>query len=448
MKRLLLLLTVLLLGPSLMASHILGGEIVARCIDDPGTTKLEYEVEVVIYQDVTGSSSSIVVNHSSAVSNTDYTAFSSGGSEVLDTRSGPVYVIRYYATVLLDPNQLNTLSYQVCCRPVGVSNVGFGGSSSSFYGYYFSTQVHTDVSPCNNTPEFVSLPVVSFPGEGWYSMRVVGYDLEGDSLHYSEGVLYELDTVPVAMDTASFFHAVSSDGWMQYGTGVGVGDVDALAFDIESYTNGQLSAVVHREMLNWSVNTPSNMLKVIPSLPFHNLHHDWKVASPDSVLIQASAGTNIVFDFSVPRGVDRNKISLSSRYNSVGDSVRVYVKYAPSVSDVGFEFPIVVRFKASDVLWDEVIYANAIDDIGISDVHRSQVMLYPNPTSSGAFNVKFHKPISSIRIVNLNGQVVYEEEFHTLIQDWSYDERLLPGTYFVHVGSEFRDVEIKVLIVQ
>lgn len=430
----------------LIASHDWGGQIVARCVDNPSTSALEYEVELKIYRDggfgIPGTVNMDLVSSSTSMS---FTASVYGAVVSYDTHYGPMDIITYVAIVPLDVDDINTVSYSVCCRPAGVANIG-NGSNSSLHGIYLYTEINTEVAPCSNTPEFVSQPIVSYPVTHTYEMHIEGFDAEGDSLYYRLGNLYEINKQMIPYGPASF-GSISPDGWLHFESPFS-GEVNSLAYDIEAYTNERVSALVHREMILTTVPNPNWQYKVIPSVSFYNPVHSWQIGVPDSVLIQVRAGAGLEVEMTAPSDLSRSKLKLTTEFTSSRDSVSAYVQYIPQASDVGMTYPVVVRFKSAEVLWDEVIYVKAHNGIGvIENQSKSSILVYPNPTRDEV-KVDIANSAKRLEIIDNQGRVVQSSELSPDDVHWTGRAPRASGVYFIKLYFMDGGLEMEAFIVE
>lgn len=199
------LLLLLLLGPTLQARHIVGGEITYRCLGDGAANSRRYEVTITVYRDC-AAGGALFDSDPSAASAFKMTVFR-GTAFVQEITiqnqnlkierlnvdlTNPCIVLPpdicvergVYTTVLELPitSEAYTLSYQRCCRNETISNIVAPGEAGATYLVVIPGNAQ---QACNATPTFKNFPPLVICADVQLEFDGSASDIEGDSLVYS-----------------------------------------------------------------------------------------------------------------------------------------------------------------------------------------------------------------------------------------------------------------------
>ncbi|KAB2808687.1 gliding motility-associated C-terminal domain-containing protein [Phaeocystidibacter luteus] len=201
MKYLLRLLTVVLFGLMSMpasASHVIGGDIQYEYLGNN-----QYYVKLVIYRQSTGaglpattnvnvSSQTCGINTSVSLTRTSVYSASSFAFDCIaqSNAGGFLPEVNVYETTTSSPLTLTQrctdykLSWSLCCRPGGITNIG-GGASSAGFSFYFEAELNNRQGLGNNTsPSFVSDPIAYICTGGFINYLQRATEPDGDSIRY------------------------------------------------------------------------------------------------------------------------------------------------------------------------------------------------------------------------------------------------------------------------
>lgn len=434
MKKVLLLGITLFMSLGLSASHLLGGQLSAQCNDNPNTSGFEYDISFILIRDATGvglgtsQTVSITPNSGQATS----VVVTQVQNVFLTVGSRQVEIILYEGQTTLQSNSSYELAWNSCCRPPGVLNIPQSSGQAMHYWALINTG-----SSCNSTPQFVAPPILVWPNQISWLGSVAAFDFEGDQLTYDLDVPYGSAGVPIVGYTMP--NSIpggqptidSTNGLFQY-VADGAGSY-SLVYEITAKdSTGLVNAVIRRDMYLEVIMVNGNPIKVVPALPIHNPYHDWVVGNPDTLVFGAAADGGITASYHVPDYVDASKIDFWVNQYKYADSADVFFSYSPAASDIGVEFPVVVRFQGGDLTWDEVFYAGAKSDVGIETPEHGQAFIFPNPAKE-KITIAFDSPMSSLRMVDATGRVVAEADLSQVVGEWSSDIQLKSGIYFVNL---------------
>ncbi|TNE28525.1 MAG: T9SS type A sorting domain-containing protein [Bacteroidetes bacterium] len=434
MKKLLFLGISLFFSVSLSASHLLGGQLSAQCNDDPNTSGFEYDISFVIIRDANGVGLGPTQNIEIAPAGGSAmnTTVTQANSITFTIGSRQIEIVWYEGSATLQPNTNYTLSWSSCCRPMGVLNIPNSVGQSMHYW----AQINTG-SSCNSTPQFVAPPLLVWPNQISWMGSIAAFDFDGDALTYGLDVPYGQAGTPNAGYTMPSSlpggqpNVDSTNGLFQY-VADGPGSY-SLVYEITARdANGVVNAIVRRDLYLEVIPIPGSPIKVVPALPINNPHHDWVVGNPDTLVFQAACDGGITASYHVPDFVDVSKIDFWVNQYKFADSADVFFTYRPTMSDIGTEFPVVVRFEGGDLTWDEVFYVGAKTDVGLETLEHGQAYIFPNPAKD-KITVAFDSPMSSIRMVDATGRVVAEADLSKVVGEWSSDLQLRAGIYFVNL---------------
>jgi homogentisate 1,2-dioxygenase len=151
-------------------------------------------------------------------------------------------------------------------------------------------------------------------------------------------------------------------------------------------------------------------------------------ANPSAPAPQVEGGDNFKFLVSTNGGTvweelkvwDNPNITISNQRNTFDIDVSAYhgtnVKFAFYASD-----GTVFNSQANYCLYIDNFKIRTTSSMGTSDVRKSDIRIYPNPTSGKVF-IESDKTISAVELYNANGQMVHKGKSIDLTQN-------VPGVY-------------------
>ncbi len=110
-----------------------------------------------------------------------------------------------------------------------------------------------------------------------------------------------------------------------------------------------------------------------------------------------------------------------------GDFLDVHFTYEILITDAGNLFLVLTDDEGNQAFYQDTPI------LGVSDLSRSKLIIYPNPTSGVLFISSEGAVIEKIAIYNLSGQLVLEESDDLTQLDVS---ALITGLYFAEIISE------------
>lgn len=439
MKKFLFVLTGFLLGVSLSASHIVGGQIQVICVDDSATSGLEYKAYLMLLREPAGAglaATTTLTLHEGS----QYTSVTGVRTQRYNVhlRLRSIEVNIYEVNLLLQSNTHYKIDWNLCCRAPGIMNFGSGNSSS--YSMYYDAEFVTGVS-CNSAPLFLAPPSYQIPVNMPWVMSGAAFDLDGDSLYYSLDVpkqIVQNSGVPISGYTAppsalgGELRIDSLTGVLSY-TGNTIGRY-SFAYKVQAYANGILTGVVRRDYDLEVRSGPSSQITVTKP-PFSSVNgYLFRVNSTDTVSIQAMISRPISAECHFPSYVDTSKVFFSSTPLSSTPGVTANFSYSPSLGEEGFSFPVVIRFNTDYMAWDEVfrVEVTSASTVSVKNIENPHIAIFPNPTE-GSFAIEFDKPMSSLCIYDGVGRLVLTSDLSDVSGKWSSATPLSPGVYFIHL---------------
>ncbi len=201
MKAIIRLLTVVLIGLfsfNANASHVIGGDIQYEYLGNN-----QYYVKLVIYRQSTGAglpanaivdvrSQTCGINTTISLTRTQQYSASSFAFDCINQSNAGGFLpeVNIYETTTSNPLTLTQrcsdylLSWDLCCRPGGITNIGNGASSAGF-GFYFEAELNNRQGLGNNSsPAFVSDPIAYVCEGGFINYLQRATEPDGDSLLY------------------------------------------------------------------------------------------------------------------------------------------------------------------------------------------------------------------------------------------------------------------------
>lgn len=201
MKSIYRLLAIVLLGlfslPT-QASHVIGGDIQYEYLGNN-----QYYIKLVIYRQSTGAglpaatnvnvnSQTCGINTSVSLQRTQVYSASSFAFDCISQSNAGGFLpeVNVYETTASNPLTLTQrcsdykLSWSLCCRPGGITNIG-GGASSAGFSFYFEAELNNRQGIGNNSsPTFVSDPIAYICTGGFINYLQRATEPDGDSIRY------------------------------------------------------------------------------------------------------------------------------------------------------------------------------------------------------------------------------------------------------------------------
>ncbi|MHB1277098.1 MAG: hypothetical protein ACYC1Q_01730, partial [Bacteroidia bacterium] len=197
MRRLILILSFLtsyFAVNEVQASHVMGSDIVYKCIGGG-----QYEVLVRVYRDCNGNNinqanltatcgaNTVIVNTQTLVSVRDITGISPNCNVISACAGGPYAygVEEYIFSMILDLSPYSccnwTLSWELCCRNNGIST-GMAGEN-----FYTTATLNKCLASCNSSPDFTNPPIAIVCDDQDFIFNNGALDTidVGDSLSYA-----------------------------------------------------------------------------------------------------------------------------------------------------------------------------------------------------------------------------------------------------------------------
>jgi hypothetical protein len=182
---------------------------------------------------------------------------------------------------------------------------------------------------------------------------------------------------------------------------------------------------------------------------------------PDTVSYGASTGFDVVINISGPSpytgtvylvaGVDSSAgiisvdtVSQRSVVNKMNDTINFNVietfdntnGYRKG-GNVVVIWPVASSLTTKDTLYKDVYVQEVVGIIENKELHR-QFSVYPNPTRNAIYitNNSLNERGERVRIINLNGKLIYDEQFKSKIDI----SRMASGIYFLNIALKTGEV--------
>ncbi len=476
MKKLFTLLLLVTAGLSASASHLMGGQIHARQI--PGTA-LTYEVTIRLFRDVLGINMSAPQLRVYSGNSTQYTSSMTtlAGSGIVNGFQYPTEWYVYKDTITFAAPGQYRLAYNECCRNAAIVNAG--NSQTMFL------ETKLTVFPngtFNSSPEFLLDPVGFVPLNQQWLSNPLAFDADGDSL------VFRIDT-PFANLNANVtnyvFPASAAGGLLNVNSFTGeirwtpstVGNY-IFSYVVDEYRNGQLIGSVVRDyqyVVMMSSNTPPVPLATSVNGPVISTVNGVTTANfpagqagsitltytdnnNDSLVMQAF-GRHFLPGSSLPANF--NFVQLDAQPGvSTTRFVRGTLNWTPSAiaNDPANDWTCV--FRVSDVtngirfFRDETMLIRATTTTSVNNPSLSPLSLYPNPASSGNWNMGFslnEQANIRVRIADLQGRLLHNDYYgnypvgqHLIVRQ----DALPQGLYLVELEANGQVIAKEKLLIK
>lgn len=251
-----ILLFILMMSPTLRASHIVGGEITYTCLGNN-----QYDIELRLFRDCSGiglpANATIEVYDGARVHVGSFSTFLQGLSFLKIPKPAcatvsPNFCVQTgayrYTNITLPPSISGyVFVFQECCRNANISNLGVLSSSPGI-----TVTSHTTATvPCNSSPKFNNHPPLVIPFNLPITINASATDPDGDSLYYelcsplrNAPSRAPFDTIPFSIGQWSSNPIPSSPRIsIDHGSGVISGSVTQIgnylvAICVHEYRNG------------------------------------------------------------------------------------------------------------------------------------------------------------------------------------------------------------------
>lgn len=455
MKKWLLTALAVLSSAFAFSTHVLGGTIYLQCNDDTLTPlTYEYDITLVILRDPTGAPLGQTTTVNYFGSNTPVGQFTLPSVSMVSIPGPRPYEIHVYrSTVALPVNDFLTVEWLLCCRPPAILNVGNGSNSQNF-SFRISTDISTLTSECNGTPIHLAPMSIIWPKGVPFAIAYTAFDAEGDSICYS------LDTSRTDLNQVmNYVHPFSTpNGGVQIDSATGlfryetdsVGSYNIVirmdAYDSSGVWTSTNRAEMHIEVVNFG---GGNLINFNPPSTVVNNTYTFRVGMPDTLVLTASSdGPVLDAEYYVPPNVDPSSVYFDTDLYKQGANVDVNISWDPQSTDVGMEFPMIIRFKGANWNYDYVLQLNGkANNIGLFEEEEPWLSLYPNP-SQGEVTLEFDRPVIRVEVINLTGQVMQTREIESTSRQIKLEDLPSAGTYFIRLLSESGEVITRALIVE
>ncbi len=462
MKKILTLITILCLGYSAQATHLMGGEII---VTDLGNSN--YEIKVTHYRDSLGIplAPSIYVDVDTLDPATG--AYTNLFQVTVDRDTNNIGTILpnfpygievgiYVDTIMIAPGDYR-LGVDQCCRNGAILNM----TNPLNEGMYLYTDYSIPATGSNSTPNFNLMPINYFPVNTPITYNPLPVDVDGDSLSWSLNIPYSKTVMGVA-DTVDGFVAPSADATGPFTMNPVTGEITwtpdqvgnfVQSFEVNEYRNGVLTGTIIRDYQYVVITAPPGNL-VIPeaSVQSGNVQYN---AAEEYYYIEYTPGVPLQF---VIEGTDAdataqlNMISSSEIFSLPNPATFTTSVNGPEIvgtldwtPPAGYNKNALVVFRLQDGLWttDYTLRLQPDEPDAIDGVAGSleQIVVYPNPASEG-FTVSLNNTKSAeaqIEIHNYLGQKIdniYSGNLPSGQWTLEYTEKLPTGMYFISVTDE------------
>ena len=401
MKKLLTTLLIGLISLSTYATHLMGGQIVAKNLGG-----YDYEIKLTAYRDTIGipmaTAAMFEISMDSAGVNLPIYFLTipadsmSGGLVMGVSAAYGVEVYTYTDTITLPGDGYYTISWQDCCRNVAIINM----ASSAAENFALSTSFTVNSLSPNSSPSYLSLPVAYLPSDTLWQYNPLPFDPDGDSLTWSlttplgssasgmpvlgyqfldDTTLYSNSSNPFSLDPIT--GELSWNAKMQ-------GNFVA-AFLIEEYRNGVKIGEMRRDMQFIVVSDTSNYLPVISnmmSFPTNTGGYPYVVISPSQnysvSLLASDPNVNDVVTlnaFGEPFNLQTSSPSFLTFSTGNGNEIEGIFSWTPDMLDVRTQ-PYLVVFRVSDGFYNfdytvqiEVSSVTSVEELEIKTINDNKI---------------------------------------------------------------------------
>jgi len=432
-KTLLAFVFILSLSLSALATHIMGGEIIA---EHNGNNN--YRILLTMYRDTVGINTDSVqtfnIWHNGSIINTITTNMDPNANHpIFGFQQGtllpyfPYGVEMYFFsdTVTLPGAGEYTISWDNCCRNGAIQNLP---APLQVDMRLFTT---VTVSPQgNSTPYFMVKPVVYLPVNTPWQYSPLPYDVDGDSLSWYLGTPHESSNNSANGSQISGYTDPPSDP-------TGVISIDPITGTIswtasmlgnwvytvvcEEFRNGVKIGEIRRDM-QFIVLPAGNMPRFsnLGQIPTVNGYSRWTVGINQLQHLTLLAEDDDLHDVIRFEAYGKpfllsNPPNFYQHSTGNGNEIAAIISWTPTMSEVSADpYLVVLRLMDGTFMYDDVIYIEVVASSEIEEIEKSTLGVFPNP-SNGMINVPvnlFEAGNLTFKIYDLAGKVVYEKTSH------------------------------------
>ncbi len=452
MKKIYALLFALSMMASAHASHLMGGEILARSIGNNS-----YEVLLVIYRDTLGipvaQTATLDVYDSqgniafSQTMNLD-TVYS---GTLLPTSAYGVEIYGYFDTLTFPGPDTYSLTWSTCCRNAAILNLSQPGSESM----WLKTELMVDTSN-NSTPVFLTTPVLVVPADTVWTHNPLPFDADGDSLVWSLDTPMNMNgqacagyTLPPS-DSAGPFSMDPITGTISWDPAALGNYVTSIL--VEEYRNGVKIGEIRRD-LQFIVVPDSSSLRIanIAQIPTDQNGHyrlDMTTDAPMSFDLVASSDVNTEMDaYGAIFEFDSNPAVFSKTYTDLGKTVTGNISWVPTADQASDE-PYIVVYRVNDKTFSfdlSILYHVHERGVGMEETKMDPVKIFPNPSTEGIY-LELPEGQTLVNIYSLDGKLMKSTQLNSQVGPRYLQHDLPSGTYVVEFNQGFRSVKTTMVV--
>lgn len=445
-KSLLALIVIVGFSFSTSASHMMGGYIWFTCADDPSTSQLEYQANMVLLFDTQGASP--VTNPSLTYGNGQTVGLTTTSSFLTPVGANRTAEVFYYTgSATLQPNTMYNFEYSICCRPANVNNV------NAQPAYYLNTILRTGAN-CNSSPSIMTPMWLHWPLLTPWGTSFAVTDPDQDQ------IAFVLDT-PMQSSSLAVQYSVSAPAGgmpaLDSATGLFTFIADttglyAFGYLINAYdANGVMTSTTRVDLPIGIIPPPSsntpNLINISTPPGLVNNEQYFTSSGGDTLTFSAVADSAIQAEVFYPSFVDSNEVYIDLQSFKQSSGASASINWTPSANSDVNEFPVVIRFTAQGFSRDVSFIAKNQDNISVAEYQSFEAILYPNP-SSGSIQINLERPIEQCSIVDAQGRVVYEGEVDRTSLAPDLDLNLESGVYFIRLYTDTGHMKVLPLIIE
>ena len=144
------------------------------------------------------------------------------------------------------------------------------------------------------------------------------------------------------------------------------------------------------------------------------------------------------------RGQDIDNLALEGAWNTLSANLTPYIGCTAQLF-IGWSS----NSSSEELVIDNVNFTEGVPESTLSipeDPIDSALSLYPNPTS-GVFTIKNSSiTLHNVKVLDINGRIVYNEHLNGLTENKTLDIDLPSGMYFVRLSSNYASTVKKLII--
>ena len=435
MKRILLLTSfVMSLTFSAMATHIMGGEIIA---EHNGNNN--YRILLTMYRDTVGintdstqtfdiwQNGSIITSITTQMDpNANHPIFGFQQGTLLPYFPYGVEMYFFSDTITLPGPGEYTISWDNCCRNGAIQNL----PNPLSVDMRLFTTVTVDPNQGNSTPYFMVKPVIYLPVNTPWQYSPLPYDVDGDSLNWYLAAPHESSNSSALGDTINGYTDPPSDPSGMISIDPVTGTISWTASMLgnwvytvvcEEYRNGVKIGEIRRDM-QFIVLPNGNLPRFtnIGHIPTPNGYPEWKVVAGQNQHLTILAGDDDANDVVRFRAYGKpfllsNPPVCYQHATGVGNEIKAILQWAPTTNEVSADpYLVVLRLMDGTYMNDEAIFIRVVQNSEIEEFEEPSLDVFPNP-SDGRINIPvnlFEAGDLTFKIYDLAGKEVYNKTSH------------------------------------